>query len=135
MILIEVKKKLERLRDIGRQNPKIVISPIKEGEEKISSIEFLVNSQRANKVYINGYHSELLIFGEKKYWNKLYELANNRVIDFDKGFFDYFNSNKTNPLYKTHGYAITKILRKDKGMITPEIQIKIVTQKKVTQFK
>ena len=63
----------------------------------------------------------------------MYELAKNQSVDFKKDFFDYFNSNKKNPLYSKKKFQITQILKMDGKTITPNIEIKIVTRKAVTQ--
>jgi asparagine N-glycosylation enzyme membrane subunit Stt3 len=63
----------------------------------------------------------------------MYQLAKEQQVSYDKGFFDYFNSNKINPLYSKEGFNVTKILKQEDGAIVPNIGIEIVTQKAVTQ--
>ena len=63
----------------------------------------------------------------------LNKLAKEKEVHYEKGFFDYFNSNENNPLYKKEGFEITQILQKDSDYITSNIKISLITQKKVTQ--
>jgi hypothetical protein len=62
----------------------------------------------------------------------MYELAKTQEVSFEKGFYDYFNSNKLNPLY-TNGFKVSKILKEQDGYIVPNIEIKLTTQNKVTR--
>lgn len=103
----------------------------KEGDQ-IKTLEILKGTGRI-KVYVNGSYSQELGFSRGKNWGKMYELAENGSIDFDKAFLDYFNSNQKNPLYTKPQLAITKILKSEDKTIVPNIKIKLQTQKYITQ--
>jgi|GEM_PF-6776824 len=130
-ILIDRVEELERKIQGGVSGKKSFIKS-KKGDS-IKTVEIIKNNGRV-KVYINGDCLKCLEFARKKYWGKMYELAENGSAENDKNFLDYFNSNKTNPLYKTHGFAVTQILKIEDGSIVKNIEkIELVTQKKITQ--
>ena len=121
--------RLPQLTDTGTSKGKIV--RFKKGDS-IKIIEILEGRGRI-KLHINeDYHLEPN-FARGRYWGKMYELAETGSTDWDKAFFDYFNSNKNNPLYARHGLSVTKILKQEGDAIVPEIKIGLITQKKVTQ--
>ena len=63
----------------------------------------------------------------KRYWTLMYELAKQQQTAWNKGFFDYFNSNPNNPLYAKLGYKKTKILKFDRAArIIPNIIIELI---------
>ncbi len=99
----------------------------------IEKIEIIKGTGRL-EVYINENYNNKLDFSRKKYWSKMYDLAENKFIDHDKGFLDYFNSGKNNPLYsKKYGFIKTKILKQEDRTIVPNIEINIITKNKVAR--
>ena len=131
--LPDLDKRIEELENKKSLGKKMIVR-FKEGD-KISIIEILKKTGRI-KVYINGDYNHELDFSRKdgKYWDKMYALAENGFVDFNKGFFNYFNSNDSNPLYAKHGLIRTKILKQEDGTIVPNnIEIKLIGKKKVTQ--
>lgn len=84
--------------------------------------------------YINGEYHKPLNLQKRKYWEIMYTLAEKGAVDFNKGFIDFFNTNKNNSLYKQTGYLVTKILKTEGDVIVKNIEeIKLISQKKVTQ--
>jgi hypothetical protein len=124
---------LEKLQnEINKfQGNKKTTSKIKAGGY-VKSIEILKSTGRI-KIYINKNYLNELDFIRKKYWGMLYDLAENQSVDYSKGFFDYFNSNSHNPLYAKHGFVLTKILKQENNDVVPNIEIRLITQKKITQ--
>ena len=55
--------------------------------------------RKAITIYINTNYNDPKEYNRKGGWEMLYELARDKEVNFNKGFFDYFNSNKKNPLY------------------------------------
>lgn len=98
----------------------------------IESIEIVSGDGRI-KLYINKNYYNELDFGRKKIWGKLYDLAERQELKFNKGFFDYFNSNKKNPLYARNNFMVTKILKVKEGNIVPNVKLSLITRKKITQ--
>lgn len=98
----------------------------------IESIEILKSDGRL-KIYVNKNYSTELDFGRKKFWGMLYGLAENKEVSFNKGFLDYFNSNLKNPLYSKDKFSLTKILKQEDGKITSNIELQLITKKKITQ--
>jgi hypothetical protein len=84
-------------------------------------------------VYININYSNPRNYNRKGSWKTMYELAKDKEVSYDKSFFDYFNSNKNNPLYKKEKFKVSKILKKKDNIIIPNIEIELVSQKKVSQ--
>jgi hypothetical protein len=102
--------------------------------EKMEILEDKSERGRIN-IYINGdYKHEPMSFSRNNRWGKMYELAKSQKVLFEKGFYDYFNVQSTNPLYNTRGFKITKILKEQDGYIVPNITIKLITQNKVTRL-
>lgn len=109
----------------------------KSGNKTIHKIEILKNEQGRIKVYINSkYDSDPLDFARGKNWQLMYKIANKEDVAYDnksKEFYDYFNHNKNNPLYKKHGFEVTKILKEEDGYIVPSIKIELTTENKITR--
>ena len=103
--------------------------------KKIREIKVLEDKTKSKRItiYINIQYKDPKHFKRGKYWEKMYNLAEDQFVDYDKPFYDYFNSNSTNPLYKKEGFEVTKILNQEGGTIVPNIKIEIITQKAVTQ--
>lgn len=103
----------------------------------IQKIEIIKSEEGRIKVYINGkYDSDPLDFARGKNWQLMYKVANKEYVSYDKKgkeFYDYFNHIKKNPLYATHGFEITKILKEEDGYIVPNIEIRIITKNKTTR--
>jgi hypothetical protein len=100
----------------------------------INQIEFLKKDTGRLKVYINQNHNIELDFGRKKLWGKMYELAENGRVDFNRDFLAYFNFNLKNPLYgNKYNFEKTIILKQEDSSIVPNIKIGLITQKKITQ--
>ena len=107
----------------------------KNGSKNIHKIEILKNEGGRIKVYINGKgENEPLDFARKGNWELLYKIANKEYISSDtkknQNFCTYFNSRKENPLYATHGFKPTKILKIVESEILPNIEIKLVGKNK-----
>lgn len=103
----------------------------------IEKIEILEDKNERGRisVYINGnYKDDSISFSRNKRWGKMYELAKSQEVLYEKSFYDYFNSQSTNPLYNTRGFKITKILKEQDGYIVPNIEIKLITQNKITRL-
>lgn len=102
---------------------------------QIIKIDILINNEGAGKIkiYINGNYSTMMGFSSGRYWGMMYNLAENQSVPYNKGFFDYFNSNLNNPIYLNYEFALTKILKKEGDYILPNIKIKLITQKQATQ--
>jgi hypothetical protein len=64
----------------------------------------------------------------------LYDLAENDSVDADNNFRSFFNSNTTNPLYYTHGFTKTKILKQEDNLTVKNIdEIRVITDNWVTR--
>lgn len=103
---------------------------------KIEKIEILKNNNEQGriKVYINGaYEYEPIDFSRGKNWGLMYQIANDGEVAYNKAFYDYFNYSKLNPLYKTKGFEVTKILKEEAGFILPNIEIGMTTPNKITR--
>ncbi|MCX6717760.1 MAG: hypothetical protein NTU76_03760 [Candidatus Taylorbacteria bacterium] len=126
------------LRALVNENIKPRIVDVKDDKAKLSikRIEVLedrTENKRVN-IYINGNYNNPRGFHRGNYWGQFYELAKKQRINFSKEFFDYFSSNKLNPLFaKSGGFKIIKILKVEDGLIVPNIEIKLITQKAITQ--
>lgn len=146
-IRLETSRRVEKLIELKRkqikheQNGVIINKDTKKPKQKtaiggvINKMEFLKDPEKRTriKVYINENYSNELGFNRGNYWNKLYDLAENQIMDYEKAFFDYFNSNSKNPLYAKYSFTLTKILKVEDKRIVPNIEINLITQKKVTQ--
>jgi hypothetical protein len=101
---------------------------------KIKMIDILKDGTKLKKVtiFINTNYAHPKEFLRRKNWGLMYQLAEDQQIPYEKGFLDYFNSNKKNPLYAREGYVVTKILKQEGLAIVPEIKIGLITQKTVT---
>lgn len=134
--------KLER---IEQKNPyieseEIPIQSIDLNKNKKQSMEIknidVLEDKTENKkitIYINTNYLEPKDFNRGKNWGLMYKLALNQEVLYNKVFFDYFNSNKKNPLYAKYNFKVTKILKEENNSILPNIEIKITTQNKVTR--
>jgi len=112
-----------------------IITPVTSVE--ISRIDVLEDKteRKGITIYININYEKPETFSRKKNWGAMYELAKEKCIKYDKDILDYFNSNKKNPLYSRLGFKITKILKQESDEIVPNIEIKIITQNKITRSK
>lgn len=102
----------------------------------IEKIEILEDKNERGRisVYINGnYKDDTISFSRNKRWGKMYELAKSQEVPYEKSFYDYFNYQQTNPLY-TKGFNVSKILKEQDGYIVPNIEIKLITQNKITRL-
>jgi len=113
----------EKIENQKTEGGEIVKIEIKKEEREYKNIT----------IFINTNYQKPRSYKRGKNWGKMYELAKEHVVTYDKGFFDYFNSNKTNPLYAKEGFKVTKILKQENDTITPNVTIKLTTQKAVTQ--
>lgn len=93
------------------------------------------NERKGVTIYININYENPETFLRKENWSEMYKLAREQYVPYKKAVFDYFNSNKKNPLYSRLGFRVTKILKQENGEIVPNIEIKLITQKAVTQRK
>jgi len=109
----------------------VVNSKIKKGG-MIKCIEILKGDGRM-KVYVNKEYRQELDFSRGGNWGKLYEVAENGAVKFNKGFLDYFNSNQKNPLYAKHGFLKTKLLKEQDGEIVPNVEIALITKQKLNK--
>jgi hypothetical protein len=114
-------------------NGKNKIVNIKDGD--IVEMDVLEDKTGKKKVtvYVNVDYARPLEVNRRKYWGMMYELADMQSIPYDKSFFDYFNSNKSNPLYSERAFRVTQILKKEYDTIKPKVRINIISQKKVSQ--
>ncbi len=105
--------------------------------EKIQKIDVLEDKNERKKItlYINENYSKPLETNRGPYFISLYNLARDGNTKYDKGFFDYFNSNNSNPLYSNQSFTPSKILKKDRETVIPNIPITLRTQKFITQAK
>lgn len=115
------------------------------GGNKINKLYFTIpldrNINSDYKLVINeNYLTYLEVSRHQKSWNFIIQIAeseNNPTIPIkdeenkNKGYLDYFNSNKNNKLYQESGYNITKLLRVKNGYVIPEkgIIIKTISNK------
>lgn len=102
----------------------------------IKSIDILEDKTEHKKVilYINKNYSNPIELNRGKYSEQIYNLAKDEEINYTKGLYSYFNSNKNNPLYKKYGFLPSVILKKEDNYIVPNIDISIIGQKKLTQL-
>jgi hypothetical protein len=126
-----LKAYLEDEERLGMKNNTVI-----NNGKTIKKIEILKGKSEEGriKVYINGdYENDPLDFARNKKWGSMYELAKNQKVSFDKNFYDYFNYQQTNPLYATHGFEKTTILKEEDREIVPNIEIKLITKSKKTR--
>lgn len=131
----EMKEKIINLKSELINGPKTRTNKTNPGDVVIK-IEILEDKTETKKItlYINAVRNHPRYFNRReKSWVKLYELARDQRVPYHRGFFNYFNSNKNNPLYKREGFKPTKILNKEYDDIIPKIEIKLISQKKITQ--
>lgn len=118
--------------------PKEKDAPQKPHDEPITKIECVQHQANNNKliVIINENYNLPLEVTLRPYWSQFYELAEKQRTTNNRGFYDYFSSNKNNPIFKNKGYKITKLVKKDgAASIVPKISIEIITTKKYNQRK
>ena len=104
----------------------------------IKSLELLKDETdlKGITVYINGDYNNPRHFLKKKRWGEMYELAKTQAVPLNKKFFDYFNYSHLNPLYTNKsGFKVTAILKERNGVIIPNIEIGLLTQKQVSSKK
>jgi hypothetical protein len=108
-------------------------------KQPIQKIEVLEDKEELERVrvYINGYYDNgPLDFARQGNWELMYKVANKEYVDYDKkgkAFYDYFNSRKENPLYATHGFEKTTILKMEDSQVVANIVIELTTEKKVAR--
>ena len=124
-LLISDENRGKKYKSTG--NESVGINIIEVSEDKTEN--------KAITIYINENYSYPRSYRRGKNWGLMYELAKDKSVSYDKSFFDYFNSSKLNPLYAKEGFKITQILKQEQDVIVPNIDIEIVTQKKVTTRK
>lgn len=100
--------------------------------EKIELLEDETARKRIT-VYINTDYEKERSYKRGINWGLMYELAESKMVDYKKSFFDYFNSNETNPLYSKKEFKLTQVLKKQGEYIVPNIEIKIITQQAVSR--
>jgi hypothetical protein len=102
---------------------------------KIEKIELLADETARKKitVYINTDYKKERSYKRGINWSLMYELAESNMVDYKKSFFDYFNSNVTNPLYSKKEFKLTQVLKKQGEYIVPNIEIKIITSLTVSR--
>lgn len=129
-LILELKSKAEsgnsnqkQIKKVLNNSKKIEQLDLKENEREGMAITFFINTE-----YLKPYKGN-----KGKYWTEMYCLARDGYVDNSKGFYDYFNSNKKNPLYTQSGFNVTQILRKDSDKIIPNIKIELITQNKITR--
>ena len=114
-------------------NEKVSNSKERSPIEKIEIVEDKKEQGRIN-VYINGDYDNPKSFSRGKRWGKLYELAKEREIIFNKDVLDYFNYHPSNPLYtEKGGFKVTTVLKEEDGYLVPNIEIILTTQNKITR--
>lgn len=103
-------------------------------DSQINKIEIIKDETEKKKIsfYINEDYSKPFEFNRNKTWTLLYDLARDQEVEYNKPFFDYFNSNKDNPLYKKHKFSKTKILKMNGEYIEPNIPIVLRSQKSIS---
>jgi hypothetical protein len=101
----------------------------------IGRVELLEDESELKRItiYVNGDYDNPLEFRRSKYYALLYALARDGMVPYEKGFFDYLNSNAKNPLYKKHGFCLSKILKQEGDEILPNVPIVLRTQKFISQ--
>ncbi len=104
-------------------------------DNQIESIDILEDptERKAITLYINENYENPFVFARRKYFSALYELARDEEIKYNKGVFDYFNSNAENPLYKKYKFSRSAILKKDLDYIKTGIPVILRTQKFLSQ--
>ena len=85
------------------------------------------------KVVLNGNYKNP-IEGDKAIssWSILFRIADEEPIEYkeiNKGNLDYFNSNKNNKIYTRTGYNLTKILKKERRFVVPNIEMEVISEK------
>jgi hypothetical protein len=103
----------------------------------IEKIEVLEDKTELKKItlYINGDYNNPAEFKREQYSILFYNLARDNEVPYERGFFNYFNSNRANPLYKKYGFTLSKIFKQDSVYIEPNIPITLKTQKFISQTK
>jgi hypothetical protein len=124
----EINKELEGQNGKSSENEKIPKT------KNINSIICVkpVSGDKFKIIVNNNYIKTLKGDQAKPSWNLLFEVANGKEI-YDclgyKNYLDYFNSNENNRLYTQTGYKITKILKRESGLIKPAIKIEMISEK------
>lgn len=118
-----------------KDNKKKLVSNKVDSNQEIKQLELLEDKTENKRivVYININYDSPIKCRRGKNWEKMYELAKEKETSYKKTFFDYFNSNKLNPLYTKEGFKVTKILKKESDIIIPNIKIELVTQTAVSK--
>ncbi|MEI6280945.1 MAG: hypothetical protein WCP17_03040 [bacterium] len=134
-IKTSIQKLIKKLSPVKITEKQKMTQPISINIGEINQLELLEDKEERKKitVYINIQYGNPKSYNRRKSWGKMYELAKEQETSYNKGFFDYFNSNKTNPLYSKEGFKVTKILKQENGTIVPNIKIDLITQGKVTR--
>lgn len=103
--------------------------------EEIEKIEVLEDETRQKRItiYINTNYEDERNYKRGINWGLMYDLAEGQSIRYKRGFYNYFNSNKTNPLYSKGDFKVKQILREEGGYIFPIIEIKLITKKAISQ--
>lgn len=125
---------------------KIIDTPIRKRQENkkgragefVYRIECVEHRPNTNKfiVIINENYQSPFEIALGKYWSRMHELAKKQQVAQNKGFFDYFNSNSNNPLYRKLRYKKTQILKYDgAALIVPNIKIGLINNKAFAQRK
>lgn len=98
-----------------------------------SSVETmsLVKPENSLSMYVvvNGdYLHPLEVSGN--YWDKFYLMVEKGGLSSvgNKGFRDYFNSNKECQLYSKTGFGLTKLIGAKGGMLVPLVPVEIITE-------
>ena len=101
--------------------------------EEIKQLELLEDKdeRKGITVYINIRYDNPKSYNRKGSWKKMYELARDHQTNYNKNFYNYFNTNKKNPLYRNGEFKITKILKLEDNIIVPNIEINIISPRKV----
>ncbi|MBP6858065.1 MAG: hypothetical protein KBC11_02665 [Candidatus Pacebacteria bacterium] len=131
---IEEKIKEIELKLISKKDSKNKVGV--KNDQEIVSLELLEDKDeiKAITVFINGDYSNPIFCRRNATWGNMYELARDKQTRFNRSVYDYFNSNKKNPLYKgKEGFKVSKILKKDGSMMVPVVKINLIKQKKISQ--
>jgi hypothetical protein len=109
---------LERVPKPARQPETIKsIIIVKPRTEEGDKIKIVLNDMYASPIEVNR---------NLPTWELLLEIADQQYADFrNKSSLDYLNTNKENPIYKSTGLKLTKILTKSGEQILPDPNIKI----------
>jgi len=105
------------------------------GKTDITRIDILKNKTGSNGIilFANEEYNIPIEFENSNSSRTLYNLADKKTSHYIRGVFDYLNSGKENPLYKKYNYNVSKIFKKDRNYILPNIPMKLVTQKFISQ--